>query len=132
MINIGLKKNVLGVRWPSLHTTLRHWATYLELISVLSIEVFIAAFKRFVFRSSKFIDIYSNCGISFVRPKCKFTRYEKLAKSNKYNECISNHLANIGISWNYNFSGASHMGGLRRLKTLLAQVDTFLDSRLFN
>ena len=75
------------------------WAIHLELVSDLSAEAFIAALKRFVSCRGKSSDTYSDCRTNFIESKRIFTEFEKLAKSNKYNEYVSNHLIDIGINW---------------------------------
>ncbi|GFX81917.1 integrase catalytic domain-containing protein [Trichonephila clavipes] len=64
-------------------------AIHLELVTDLSADAFIAALKRFISRRGKCSDIYSDCGSNFVGAKRKLMEFEKLAKSDNYNQNVS-------------------------------------------
>ncbi|GFX16906.1 integrase catalytic domain-containing protein [Trichonephila clavipes] len=83
-----------------------------ELLTDLSADAFIAALKRFISRRGKCSDIYSDCGSNFVGAKRKLMEFEKLAKSDNYNQNFSKFLTDNGIKWHQNIPGAPHMGGL--------------------
>ncbi|GFT45987.1 integrase catalytic domain-containing protein [Trichonephila clavipes] len=87
-------------------------AIHLELVTDLSADAFIAALKRFISRRGKCSDIYSDCGSNFVGAKRKLMEFEKLAKSDNYNQNVSKFLTDNGIKWHQNVPGAPHMGGL--------------------
>ncbi|GFU25276.1 integrase catalytic domain-containing protein [Trichonephila clavipes] len=87
-------------------------AIHLELVTDLSADAFIAALKRFISRRGKCSDIYSDCGSNFVGAKCKLMEFEKLAKSDNYNQNVSKFLTDNVIKWHQNVPGAPHMGGL--------------------
>ncbi|GFV33299.1 integrase catalytic domain-containing protein [Trichonephila clavipes] len=87
-------------------------AIHLELVTDLSADAFIAALKRFISRRGKCSDIYSDCGSNFVGAKRKLMEFEKLAKSDNYNQNVSKFLTDNGIKWPQNVPGAPHMGGL--------------------
>ncbi|GFW37837.1 integrase catalytic domain-containing protein [Trichonephila clavipes] len=72
-------------------------AIHLELVTDLSADAFIAALKRFISRRGKCSDIYSDCGSNFVGTKRKFMEFEKLAKSDSYNQNVSKFLTDNGI-----------------------------------
>ncbi|GFT55034.1 integrase catalytic domain-containing protein [Trichonephila clavipes] len=87
-------------------------AIHLELVTDLSVDAFIAALKRFISRRGKCSDIYSDCGSNFVGARRKLMEFEKLAKSDNYNQNVSKFLTDNGIKWHQNVPGAPHMGGL--------------------
>ncbi|GFU90690.1 integrase catalytic domain-containing protein, partial [Trichonephila clavipes] len=87
-------------------------AIHLELVTDLSADAFIAALKRFISRRGKCSDIYSDCGSNFGGAKRKLMEFEKLAKSDNYNQIVSKFLTDNGIKWHQNVPAAPHMGGL--------------------
>ncbi|GFU87019.1 integrase catalytic domain-containing protein [Trichonephila clavipes] len=87
-------------------------AIHLELVTDLLADAFIAALKRFISRRGKCSDIYRDCGSNFVGAKRKLMEFEKLAKSDNYNQNVSTFLTDNGIEWHQNVPGAPHMGGL--------------------
>ncbi|GFT15986.1 integrase catalytic domain-containing protein [Trichonephila clavipes] len=87
-------------------------AIHLELVTDLAAYAFIAALKRFISHRGKCSDIYSDCGSNFVGAKRKLMEFEKLAKSDNYNQSVSKVLTDNGIKWHQNVPGAPHMGGL--------------------
>ncbi|GFW89683.1 integrase catalytic domain-containing protein [Trichonephila clavipes] len=87
-------------------------AIHIELVTDLSADAFIAALKRFFSRRRKCSDIYSDCGSNFVGGKRKLMEFEKLAKSDNYNQNVSKFLTDNGIKWHQNVPGVPHMGGL--------------------
>ncbi|GFY01815.1 integrase catalytic domain-containing protein [Trichonephila clavipes] len=72
-------------------------AIHLELVTDLSADAFIAALKRFIFRRGKCSGIYSDCGYNFVGAKRKLMEFEKLAKSDNYNQNVCKFLTDNGI-----------------------------------
>ncbi|GFS92971.1 integrase catalytic domain-containing protein [Trichonephila clavipes] len=87
-------------------------AIHLELVTDLSADAFIAALKRFISHRGKCSDIYSDCGSNFVGAKCELMEFEKLAKSDNFNQNVSKFLTNNGSKWHQNVPGAPHMCGL--------------------
>ncbi|GFX15118.1 integrase catalytic domain-containing protein [Trichonephila clavipes] len=83
-------------------------AIHLELVTDLSADAFIAALKRFIFRRGK----CSDYGPNFVGAKHKLMEFEKLAKSDNYNQNVSKFLTDNGVKWHQNVPGAPHMGGI--------------------
>ncbi|GFV74963.1 integrase catalytic domain-containing protein [Trichonephila clavipes] len=72
-------------------------AFHLELVTDFSADAFIAAPKRFISRRGKCSDIYSDCGSNYVGAKHKHMEFEKLAKSDNYNQNVSKFLTDKGI-----------------------------------
>ncbi|GFX68999.1 integrase catalytic domain-containing protein [Trichonephila clavipes] len=99
--------------FPSLNDVVpEERAIHLELVTDLSADAFIAALKRFISHRGKCSDIYSDSGSNFVGAKRKLMEFEKLAKSDSYNQNVSKFLNDNDIKWHQNVPGAPHMGGL--------------------
>ncbi|GFU92011.1 integrase catalytic domain-containing protein [Trichonephila clavipes] len=87
-------------------------AIQLELVTDLSADAFVAALKRFISHRGKCSDIYSDCESNFDGANRKLMEFEKLAKSNNYNQNVSKLLTDNGIKCHQNVPGAQCMGGL--------------------
>ncbi|XP_075162954.1 uncharacterized protein LOC142235578 [Haematobia irritans] len=126
-------------------------AVHLEVVSSLTTEDFIAAFKRFTSRRGHCTDLYSDNGTTFIgaskelqilHHRSKATIPEKLAEG----------LHNIGTTWHFIPPASPHFGGLweagvkstkhhlrrimgdriltyEELSTLLCQIESCLNSR---
>lgn len=127
-------------------------AIHLELVSSLTSEAFIAAFRRFVARRGKCANLYSDCGTNFVGA-CKELRDLHNMFTRQFNEStMINTLATEGTQWHFNPPGAPNFGGLweagvkavkhhlrrilgatlltfEELATTLTQIEAILNSR---
>lgn len=88
---------------------------HLELVSSLSAEAFLAAFRRFVARLGRCSDVYSDCGTNFVGADNLLQQYSRTAAGS------------LGIWWHFNPPDSPHFGGLweagvKSVKTHLARV----------
>ncbi|XP_060536447.1 uncharacterized protein LOC132708258 [Cylas formicarius] len=115
-------------------------AIHLELVSDLTSEAFIAAFRRFVARRGRCSQIISDQGTSFVGAHKQILEYFKLAAQT------------AAIQWSFNSPGAPHFNGLaeagvksvkthlyrvlgdqlltyEEMYTLLVQIEAVLNSR---
>lgn len=122
-------------------------AIHLEVVSDLSTEAFLAAYKRFVSRRGICLNIFSDCGTNFVGADKQLQRQAKQQKAE-----INNKTAQIGTTWHFVPPGSPHFGGLweagvkstkqrlrnmigthtltyEELSTLLAQIEACLNSR---
>lgn len=102
-------------------------ALHLELVSSLSTEAFIAAFKRFISRRGSCSTIFSDRGTNFVGAKRQFDEISQFANSKEYHDAIQRELNNFNINWKFNAPTASHFGGLwesnvRSVKRHLSRV----------
>ncbi|XP_055942848.1 uncharacterized protein LOC129972656 [Argiope bruennichi] len=79
-------------------------AVYLELVSDLSTDAFLASFKRFVGRRRKPAEIFSDCRTNYVGAK----HVLKLWSS----ETIGRYFANECVVWRTNVPSPPHLGGL--------------------
>ncbi|GFT80600.1 integrase catalytic domain-containing protein [Trichonephila clavipes] len=87
-------------------------AIHLELVTDLSADAFIAALKRFISHRGKCSDIYSDCNSNFLGAKRKLMEFEKLSKSDNYNQNVSKFVTDIGIKWPQNVLGTPNLGDL--------------------
>lgn len=125
-------------------------AIHLELVTDLTKEAFIAAFRRFVSRRGLPARVFSDNGTNFVSASKELQSFAKFLKQNA-NE-LTESFANEGISWSFIPAYSPHMGGLwesgvkstkhhlrrvagnailtfEQLYTLLVQVEAVLNSR---
>lgn len=127
-------------------------ALHLELVSNLTTDAFLAAFRRFVARRGRCAHLHSDCGTNFVG-SCKELRslHETVLKQFR-SSLLHDTLAAEGTQWHFNPPGAPSFGGiweagvksvkhhLRRilaptlmtfeeLATVLAQIEAVLNSR---
>ncbi|XP_056639718.1 uncharacterized protein LOC130447083 [Diorhabda sublineata] len=125
-----------------------HTATHLELVSDLTADGFLNAFKRFISRRGLCRHIYSDNASTFVRANKDLLKYFELSQSLVVQEFITDNL----ITWHFNPPYSPHMGGLweravrstkHHLKrvlnntyltyeefyTLLSQIEGILNSR---
>ncbi|GFX71493.1 integrase catalytic domain-containing protein [Trichonephila clavipes] len=63
---------------------------------------FMRSLKRFTSSRGKCSDIYSDCGSNFVGARRKLMEFEKLAKSDNYNQNVCKFLTDKGIKWHQN------------------------------
>ncbi|KAJ8723487.1 hypothetical protein PYW08_003399 [Mythimna loreyi] len=125
-------------------------AMHLELVSDLSSEAFIAAFKRFVSRRGKCSDIWSDQGRNFVGANKELMAAWKEANL-VFEGDISNRLALEGTQWHYIPAYSPNFGGLweagvksvkhhlkrvlttnvtyEEMTTVLCQIEACLNSR---
>ncbi|XP_031336996.1 uncharacterized protein LOC116166263 [Photinus pyralis] len=114
-------------------------AVHLELVSSLSTENFLQAFKRFISRRGVVSEINSDNGTNFIGARTSLDELYKVIYSPEYNKSIGNELANRGIQWKLIAPGAPHMGGLweagvRSVKSHLYKIlrDQLLTYEEFN
>lgn len=83
---------------------------HLELVSDLTTEAFLAAFRRFISRRSSPSHMYSDNGRTFVGVKNELLELGKFLQNN--NKTISELSANENIQWHFIPAFSPHMGGL--------------------
>ncbi|KAL0839000.1 hypothetical protein ABMA28_016997 [Loxostege sticticalis] len=126
-------------------------AVHIELVSDMTTDAFIAAFKRFVSRRGHCVEIWSDNGTSFVGAEKKLLHMWKQGKSQIPNE-LAKSLDDTGTKWRFIPPGAPNFGGLweagvkstkfhlkriigdamltfEELTTLLTQIEACLNSR---
>ncbi|XP_063915021.1 uncharacterized protein LOC135131281 [Zophobas morio] len=90
-------------------------AVHLELVSDLTSDAFIGAFRRFIARRGRCTDLYSDCGTNFVGANKVLLQYAKNAASS------------LELKWHFNPPNAPNFGGLweagvRSVKTHIVRV----------
>ncbi|KAL0839095.1 hypothetical protein ABMA28_017074 [Loxostege sticticalis] len=86
-------------------------AVHLELVTSLSSEAFLAAFRRFTARRGHCHKLISDCGTNFVGASKDLKDLHDNCLKNLPPE-IAETLAQNGTHWTFNPAGAPHMGGL--------------------
>jgi len=127
-------------------------AIHLELVSDLTSEGFLAAFRRFVSRRGKVTDLYSDNGTNFVGANAELKLVLKAVISTPSNSHMADILARDGTNWHFIPPSSPHFGGLweagvkstkqhlkrimgndlftfEELNTLLVQIEACLNSR---
>jgi hypothetical protein len=126
-------------------------AIHLELVSDLSTNAFIAAFKRFTSRRGHCAYLFSDCGTNFIGANFELTKMLNKAKASLPVE-LCELLASDGTEWRFIPPASPHFGGLweagvrstkfhinrilgdtkltfEEYATLLAQIECCLNSR---
>lgn len=86
-------------------------AVHLELVSELTANAFLAAFKRFVNRRGQCQRLYSDRGTNFVKGDKMLTQEIHLAQISWKSE-LEVEFETLGTIWEFNPPGAPHFGGL--------------------
>lgn len=73
-------------------------AIQLELVSNLTSEAFLAAFRRYIARTGRCTDLYSDCGSNFVGANRELGSFA----SQLQNENFFSLQANDGTTWHFN------------------------------
>ncbi|XP_044779744.1 uncharacterized protein LOC123327397 [Drosophila simulans] len=130
----------------------RNLALYIEVVSELTTQAFIAAFQRFIARRAKPTDLYSDNGTTFHGGKQTLDDMRRLAIQQAKDEELAGFFANEGISWHFIPPSAPHFGGMweagvrsiklhmkrilgskaltfEELSTVLTQIEAILNSR---
>ncbi|XP_062535236.1 uncharacterized protein LOC134204434 [Armigeres subalbatus] len=127
-------------------------AVHLELVTDLSTDRFLQAFRRFIARRGRCTDVYSDNGTNFVGARNQLKKLFELLRSEDHRKRIMKDCSEDGINWHFIPPKAPHFGGLweaavrsaklhllkvlgevvvsyEDLCTLLAQVESCLNSR---
>ncbi|XP_031331474.1 uncharacterized protein LOC116162080 [Photinus pyralis] len=102
-------------------------AVHLELVTSLSTDHFLQAFKRFLSRRGVVIEIHSDNGTNFIGARACLNELYKFILSPEYNDAVRNELAKREIQWKLIPPSAPHMGGLSVGSKL--QIECVLNSR---
>ncbi|XP_070527735.1 uncharacterized protein [Cardiocondyla obscurior] len=87
-------------------------AIHLELVSDLSTDGFLAAFRRFTARRGVPSNVYSDNGSNFVGANNEMKALYALLNSDDHKNSIYNHAIEKRISWHFIPPAAPHFGGL--------------------
>ncbi|XP_059226223.1 uncharacterized protein LOC131998099 isoform X3 [Stomoxys calcitrans] len=126
-------------------------AVHLEVVSSLTTDDFLAAFKRFTSRRGPCTDLYSDCGTTFIGASKELQILYHRSKASLPEHLVEG-LNNSGTQWHFIPPASPHFGGLweagvkstkhhlrrimkdrtltyEELSTLLCQVESCLNSR---
>ena len=100
---------------------------HLEIVTGLTTDAFLAAFRRFIARRGKPQEMNSDHGTNFVGAKRELAELDKLLKSDTHNDILSKELGNQGITWKFTPERGPHFGGLweagvKSVKTHLSRI----------
>ncbi|XP_025832766.1 uncharacterized protein LOC112905148 [Agrilus planipennis] len=127
-------------------------AIHLELVSSLSTESFLAAFRRFIARRGRPSNMYSDNGTTFKGANNELLELGQFLKGNDNQREIQTSLLNESINWHFIPPSSPHFGGIweagvksvktclkkvahttnfvfEEFTTLLAQIEAILNSR---
>ncbi|XP_043473410.1 uncharacterized protein LOC122505692 [Leptopilina heterotoma] len=143
-------KNRIKV-WVCVFVCLVVKAVHLEVVTDLSTEGFLGAFKRFIARRGKPKNIYSDNGTNFIGANNEIKELYSFLQSKKHNDTVFQHLSEKGINWHFipplspNFGGLWEAGvksfkhHLKRIcnelvtfeqfNTLIIEIEAILNSR---
>jgi hypothetical protein len=125
---------------------------YIELVSDLITDAFIAALRRFISRRGHCATIWSDNGTNFVGANKELKELRALWQSYEHNEKVQIFLTDRHIQWRFNPPNSSHFGGLweaavksfkrhfirvigteiltfEHLNTLVVEIEAILNSR---
>lgn len=127
-------------------------AIHIELVTELSTDAFISAFKRFISRRGTVSCLYSDNGTNFVGAKMQLDELYTFLLSKKYFTAFNNELTQKRIEWKMIPPRAPHFGGIweanikcvkrhlyrvigsqilsyEEMSTVLTQIESLLNSR---
>lgn len=87
-------------------------AVHIEIVSELSTEAFIAAFRRFIGRRAIPANVYSDNGTNFVGANNQLRELYALVESDEFKTRIGDFATTRKISWHFNPPLSPHFGGI--------------------
>lgn len=87
-------------------------AVHLEVVSDLTTEAFLAAFRRFIARRGMCTDVYSDNGTIFVGANNELKELQTMWTNKQHTQAISAYSAHQGIRWHFIPARAPNFGGL--------------------
>lgn len=113
--------------WVALFVCMQTRALHIELVSDLTSETFLAAFKRFISRRGPVSCLYSDNATTYVGAKTQLNELYSFLQSSSFKSSFSNELLTRRIEWKMipprapNF-GALWEGNIKSMKTHLYRV----------
>ncbi|XP_029177719.1 uncharacterized protein LOC114945619 [Nylanderia fulva] len=127
-------------------------AAHIEVVSNLTTDCFLGAFKRFIARRGKPTHMYSDNGTTFVGAKKQIKELYEFYNKQETQSDLNQFCANEGICWGFIPPNAPHFGGLweaavksakhhltrivgqahlnfEELQTVLSEIEAILNSR---
>ncbi|XP_018398080.1 PREDICTED: uncharacterized protein LOC108776070 [Cyphomyrmex costatus] len=87
-------------------------AVHFEVVSDLSTDAFLNAFKRFIARRGKPTNMYSDNGTNFIGANAALEKDKSIFHSEQSRRSIIDHVSPEGIKWHFMPLRAPHFGGL--------------------
>lgn len=111
----------------SLFVCLTVKAVHLELVSDLSTEAFLMAFRRFVARRGRPSEVHTDNGTNFVGGERELQELQRLLTKKSSQQAICHYFTEQRITWHFIPGRAPHFGGLweaavKSAKTLLRKL----------
>lgn len=152
-ISIGRKRNpVTSKAYICLFVCLTTKAVHLELVSGLSSELFLSAFKRFLSRRGECRVMYSDNGTNFIGAKTELDELYRFISESKHQNLLNKGLEVHRIDWKFLPPNSPHFGGIweaniksvkthlfkviglqvlsyEELNSILIQIESLLNSR---
>lgn len=152
-VSLGKRKNAAVYKgYVSLFVCMSVKAIHLELVSSLSTDHFVQAFKRFISRRGPVKALYSDRGTNFVGAKNVLSDINQFINSPEYTKAFETELGIQGVEWHFNSPSAPEQGGLwesnvksvknhiyrvigdqvltyEEFSTLLTEIEALLNSR---
>ncbi|KAG6461368.1 hypothetical protein O3G_MSEX012582 [Manduca sexta] len=130
-------------------------AVHIELVSDLTSDSFLAAFKRFISRRGPVSYLYSDNGTNFIGARAQLDELYKFLLDGRFQSVITNELSSRRIEWKMIPPRAPHFGSMwesnikslkthlyrvignqlltyEELQTVLIQIECILNSRPLN
>lgn len=127
-------------------------ATHIELVSNLTTDAFLGAFKRFIARRGKPTRMYSDNGTTFVGAQRQLEEFYEFYRKQETRSGLDQFLSDQGIAWSFIPPNAPHFGGLweaavksakyhmsrivgqahltyEEMQTVLSEIEAILNSR---
>ena len=87
-------------------------AVHIEIVSDLSTEYFLAAFRRFIGRRGIPSHVYSDNGSNFVGANNQLRELFVLCNADSFQTAVSNYASRFNIEWHFNPPLSPHFGGI--------------------
>lgn len=87
-------------------------AVHLEVVSDMTTEAFLNAFKRFISRRGRPANVYTDNGTNFVGANKELEKCSKIFSQEQQEQSMIDYSASEGIKWHFTPARAPHFGGI--------------------
>ncbi|XP_077260842.1 uncharacterized protein LOC143896724 [Temnothorax americanus] len=109
----GSRKNATSVKaYVAVFVCVATKAVHLEVVSSMTTDAFLSAFKRFIARKGKPSDVFSDNGTNFVGANRKLEELRDIFTKEEHQNKITEVAASDQIKWHFIPPRAPHFGGL--------------------
>ncbi|XP_067208459.1 uncharacterized protein [Linepithema humile] len=112
LMHTGAEATLAAVRLKYWSLKARGTAVHLEVVSNMSTDAFLNAFKRFIGRRGKPSDVFSDNGTNFVGANRELEKLRNLFNKEEHQSKIKDETAMDQIKWHFIPPRAPHFGGL--------------------